>query len=391
MKNILIVGLGYVGLSTTFLLSKRNKILGLDSNKNHIKKLELKELPFKENLMQEYISDNNQNISFSSKKIIDFDKFDFIFLCLPTNFDENISSFDTSIVSEYVKEIATRSSRHLNIIIKSTVPIGYSNELQNLFPNLNIIFSPEFLRENSALEDSLKPSRLIFGGASEGILDNIVELYESCIEKKCEILRMDYDEAEAVKLFSNAFLATRVAFFNDIDTFAMKNNFSSKNIIKGLSLDSRIGDFYNNPSFGYGGYCLPKDTKQLRSQLDEYSNSIVSASVRANNKRKNFIARFILEKTKNNQTIGFYNLAMKKGSDNCKNASIREVIELVSKKREVIIYDDKIFDISFNDFALEDNFIEFEKKSDLIVTNRLDKRLKGTKTEVFSRDLFYRD
>lgn len=402
-KNIFIFGAGYVGLSLSCLLSQKHHVTLVDINKEKINLINNKKCPFKDKDISYFLTHKKLDL-FAKNNIEGISKADFIIICTPTDFNSEQNYFDTSSV-ESVIEQSLKNNKRAQTIIKSTIPIGFCDKMNEKFNVSNICFSPEFLKEGSALKDNLYPSRIILGGNKTNknkefayILNDLAlgSLNDDGginLNKKPEILFMSNKEAEAVKLFSNAYLAMRVAFFNELDSYAIKEKLVSKNIIQGVCDDPRIGNFYNNPSFGYGGYCLPKDTKQLKSTFSNIgNNNLVNSIVSSNQTRKEFIAddilKFALENSHKNidyLTIGIYKLSMKKDSDNMRSSSTLDIKNiLINKGAKVIVFDPN-YDGSVNDFK------EFIDKSDVILTNRLDKNLKPYINKIYTRDQFFRD
>lgn len=388
MQKIGVIGAGYVGMSIAILLSQQNEVVIIDIDKNKVDKINKKISPINDEYIEQYLNNNNLNIMAT----LDYNVlvgFDYVIVCTPTNYIEETNSFNTSSVESAIEKILEINSS-INIVIKSTIPIGYMDEIQKKYRK-NILFSPEFLREGQALYDNLYPSRII---VSPDIIEsrNFAELIQNCTLKKDVVtLFMNYKEAESVKLFSNTYLAMRVAFFNEVDTFAEIKGLDTKKIIDGVCLDLRIGDFYNNPSFGYGGYCLPKDTKQLLANFKDIPQKIISSVISSNNTRKHHIASMI--ENMNPNTIGIYRLIMKKNSDNYRESSIIDIIKILSDKGiNVIIYEPILKNIEIIETAFVENDLNiFKKKCDLIVCNRMDTELNDIIDKVYTRDIFYRD
>ena len=386
-KLITIVGAGYVGMSLSILLGKDNnhvKILEIDENK--VQQINDGLSTVKDELIERYISKDNLNISATLDPEEAFTDADYIVIATPTNYDEKTNKFDTESVKSTIKKVLTFSKNAI-IIIKSTIPIGYTEFLKEKFKTNRIIFSPEFLREGNALYDNLHPSRIIMGDNSSDAISFAEMLKNQSLKESTKIIYMSSKEAEAVKLFSNTYLAMRVAFFNELDSFAMENKLETFNLISGISEDPRIGNFYNNPSFGYGGYCLPKDTRQLLANYKNIPQNIIQAIVDSNSTRKDFIVQEILKfKPKK---IGIYQLAMKAGSDNFRSSSILSIIKRIKKYNiPMIIYEDQISDKSFNGVSVEKDIKIFKNSCDLILTNRITDDLSDVVDKVFTRDLF---
>ena len=389
--KITIIGAGYVGMSLAVLLSKKNEVKLLDIDEEKVSSINANQSPIFEADIIEALKTKDLNLSAFTDPEEAIRNSDFIFIATPTNFNESNNSFDTSIVEISIKNALKFSKPKSLIIIKSTVPIGFTETQSFNFKSDRIVFSPEFLREGKALIDNLYPSRFIIGGPENELTKSIAKIILDAVEDKdINCLYMSSKEAEAVKLFSNAFLAMRVAFFNELDTFAMEKNLSSLKIINGVSLDSRIGDFYNNPSFGYGGYCLPKDSKQLLTHYDGMSQSLIKSIIESNSLRKDYITNKI--KAINPKKIGIYRLIMKDGSENFRESAVLTLIErLHSGNSNMIIYEPKIADKFFMKIPIENDLNKFIQNTDLIIANRLNNDLKGCADKVFSRDLFQKD
>lgn len=387
MKLITVVGLGYVGLSLSCLLSKRNKVTGLDVDKLKISNINKRNKVFDNDINKSF--DSDLNLVATESKDLAFKDAELIIIAIPTNYDENIDFFDTAKLEELIKDIVSINSRAL-IVIKSTIPIGFTDKISKDLNTDKIIFSPEFLREGSALEDNLYPSRIIIGSDTSAA-KSFGELMKSeSLKKNVDVIYMSSKEAESVKLFSNAYLAMRVSYFNELDTFCEINNLNTANIIKGVSSDSRIGNYYNNPSFGYGGYCLPKDSKQLLSNFKGIPNKIIKAIVESNSTRKKYIANKIINKSAN--TIGIHRLIMKKGSNNFRSSSIIDIIDLlISHNKEIVIFEPMLNENDFKGIKVINDLKEFKKTADLIITNRLEHDLLDVKSKIYTRDIFDAD
>tara|TARA_B110000259_G_C14017279_1_gene401779 strand:+ start:552 stop:1718 length:1167 start_codon:yes stop_codon:yes gene_type:complete len=384
--KIAIVGLGYVGLANSMLLSQFNEVVGLDTSLKKIEQLNNKISPIDDKEIQDFLSNKKLNFTATINKQSTYKNAEIVIISTPTNYDPNTNFFDTSSVEDVIKDVLENNPIAL-MIIKSTVPVGFTSEIKIKYNCNNIIFSPEFLREGSALHDNLFPSRIIIGEKSDRAKMFADLLVRAAYKDEIKTLFTDSDEAEAVKLFSNAYLAMRISFFNELDTYTEVKNLDPKSIIQGIGLDPRIGDHYNNPSFGYGGYCLPKDTKQLRANFQDIPNSIISAIVESNTYRKDFIAQSVINK--NPETVGIYLLTMKTGSDNYKSSSIQGIIERIrSTVTKVIIYEPSFNDSRFYDLEVFKDLDEFKDKSDLIITNRMSKNLIDVSDKVYTRDIF---
>ena len=386
-RLITIIGSGYVGMSLSVLLSKGNnhvKILEIDKDK--VKKINDGLSTVRDELIEKHLAKDKSSISATLDPKEALTDADYFIVATPTNYDEKTNKFNTESVKSTVEKIL-KFSKNGTIIIKSTIPIGYTEYLKEEFKTNRIIFSPEFLREGNALYDNLYPSRIIIGDNSQTAVSFAEMLKSLSLKKSTKIIYMSSREAEAVKLFSNTYLAMRVAFFNELDSFAMENKLQTLNLISGISEDPRIGNFYNNPSFGYGGYCLPKDTKQLLANYKNIPQNIIQAIVESNSTRKDYIVKEILKYKP--KMIGIYQLAMKSGSDNFRSSSILSIIERIKKHNiPMIIYEDQILDKSFNGVNIEKDLHIFKNSCDLIITNRITDDLSDVVDKVFTRDLF---
>lgn len=395
-KKIIVFGMGYVGLSNAVLLAQHNEVVGIEINKEKVKMLNKKISPIKDAEIEEYLSTHNLNLKVCEANNEFAKDADFAIIATPTNFDEDKNFFDTSSVDMVLENLSKMESR-ATVVIKSTIPIGYTNKVKEKFDNLTIVFSPEFLREGKALKDNLYPSRIIVGcnQANEEEKQKATEfanlLAEGAIKKDMKVLTMNTLEAESVKLFSNTYLAMRVAYFNEVDDYAIKNNLNTREIVEGMCADPRIGDFYNNPSFGYGGYCFPKDTKQLKANYSGIPNSLIDSIVDSNVIRKEFIASTILEKTISSDTVGVYRLIMKSGSDNCRSAAIFDIIKMIAKERKVLIFEPSIKEAPFENCEIETDLSKFKEQSDIILANRIDDDIRDQLNKVYTRDIFGRD
>lgn len=382
--NICIVGLGYVGLSNLALLSKNNEITGVDNNQEIIDALESGRLHINEYGIRDQLLKYKKNINFATDINHVNKEVDVFIVAVPTNYDPITNHFDVSIIDSVITRIS-EINKNSYILIKSTVPVGYTEYISNKLDNKKIIFSPEFLREGMAFIDSLEPSRIIISGNDRG--SNLIqEIYtESIHNKNVDVLFMDSKEAEAVKLFSNTYLAMRVAFINELDNFCIANDLISKKIIDGVCLDPRIGAGYNNPSFGFGGYCLPKDTQQMSSMCEKLPNILIKSIYASNLARANYLYEDIKKTGKN--IIGIYKVAMKEGSDNHRSSSIFNIInKLKDYGCQIILYDESI--VELNDYEVMFDFNDFVEKSELILTNRLDEKLKPYSDKVYTRDVY---
>ena len=390
-KKITVIGAGFVGMSLAVLLSKVHDVRILEIDESKVNKINAKKSPINDHDISAALKNKNLNLSATTRPEEALLDSNFVFIATPTNFDESLNVFDTTAVETSIQKSLEFSNSESLIIIKSTVPIGFTEAQALKYDTNRIIFSPEFLREGMALHDNLYPSRLIIGGKENKINTFFSKIMIDVTEKKeFDILYMSATEAEAVKLFSNTFLAMRVAFFNELDSFSMEKNLSPFNIVKGISLDPRIGDYYNNPSFGYGGYCLPKDTKQLLSNYEDIPQTLIEAIIQSNEMRKDFLISKI--EGINPATIGIYRLIMKEGSENFRESAILSfVVKLQEHNHEIILYEPMIESDLYEGIPVHNNLEDFINNSDMIIANRLTGDLKNYEDKVFTRDLFHRD
>ncbi|EFS3143558.1 nucleotide sugar dehydrogenase [Campylobacter coli] len=386
--RICVVGAGYVGLANALMLCRNNDIVVLDIDVNKIKQINQRQSPIKDKMIEEYLINDKNKICATFDKKFAYEKCDYIIIATPTNYDENAQHFDTKSIESVMHDIVNFNKDAI-IIIKSTIPIGYTKYLKTVFDVKDIIFCPEFLREGNALYDNLYPSRIIIGSKGENAY-NVAKIFsDSVLKENVPVLFMDSDESESVKLFSNTYLAMRVSFFNELDTFAKSSKLNTEDIISGVCADPRIGNYYNNPSFGYGGYCLPKDTKQLLVNFRDIPNALTSAVIEANDLRKKFIIQQIL--SKNASVIGFYRLIMKHESDNFRNSVMLDLINEIQKYKQVVIYEPLIDGKQFNGCEIENDFEKFANKTEMIVANRLDKQLATCRDKVYTSDIYTSD
>ena len=388
--KIAIAGTGYVGLSLATLLSQYNEVVALDIVPEKVEMINNRISPIKDEYIEKYFKEKKLNLHATLDYKEAFSGAKFVIISTPTNYDERTNFFDTSSVEDIIKEVVSMYDDNIVMIVKSTIPVGFINNMKEKYHIDNIIFSPEFLREGKALYDNLYPSRIIIGEKSKRA-EEFGELLKSASLKDDVVVKyMDSTEAEAVKLFANTYLALRVAYFNELDTYAELKNLNTKDIIDGVCLDPRIGNYYNNPSFGYGGYCLPKDTKQLKANYKNIPENLISAIVESNNTRKEHIAKKIIDK--NPKIVGIYKLAMKSGSDNFRTSAIQDVMEIIkSNGIEIIIYEPTLEKEYFNNNKIIKNIEEFKTISDIILVNRYDDVLKDVKDKIYTRDIFLRD
>lgn len=386
--NITIVGTGYVGLSNAMLFAKQHQVIALDVDPNRVDLLSQRISPIHDNEISAYL---NSDIHFEATLDLSkaYSNAEVVIVATPTNYDEKTNYFDTSSIEQVLSDLKNHQSKAI-IVIKSTIPVGFTAQMRSQFPELNIVFSPEFLREGKALYDNLYPSRIVVGDKTDTglILGNLFK--SASLKPDVDVLLMDATEAEAVKLFSNTFLAMRVAYFNELDSYCELRGLNSKDIIQAVSLDPRVGTHYNNPSFGYGGYCLPKDTKQLLANYQDVPQNLIAAIIQSNTTRKDFIAKQIVARQP--KTVGIYRLVMKTGSDNFRESAIQGVMKrLKAKGIEVIVYEPVLNEATFFNSEVISELETFKLKSDVIIANRMTDDISDVINKVYTRDLFGAD
>jgi UDPglucose 6-dehydrogenase len=384
--NIHVFGAGYVGLSNAILLANQHDVTIHDINAQKIEKLKKRESVIIDDMLQEALKNSTLNATLSNIDLAT--KADIILLATPTNYDPNLNTFDTTSLNSIVEALAHNGYKNM-VVIRSTIPVGFTQNLQNLYPSIKFIFMPEFLREGQAYFDNLHPSRIVVGSIhKESQL--VSTIYLNLVATPCPVLQVGFSEAEAIKLFANTYLAMRVSFFNELDSYAEVRGLNTQNIIEGVSLDPRIGHFYNNPSFGYGGYCLPKDTKQLLANYNNVPQNLISAIVEANATRKDHIASMILKR--NPKVVGVYRLTMKSNSDNFRDSAIQGIMKRIKAKGiEVVVYEPFYHeDYFFNSRVIKD-INEFKLMSDVIITNRMHQDIEDVKDKVYTRDITQKD
>nr|BCN19444.1 putative dehydrogenase [Vibrio metoecus] len=387
--KIAVAGTGYVGMSNAVLLAQHNEVIAIDIDRDRVEKINNKKSTVADRDIDKFLVEKDLNLKATLDKRIAYENTDFVIVATPTDYDPETNYFNTKSIESVISDVIEVNDK-ATIVIKSTIPVGYTNQVREKFGTRNIIFSPEFLREGQALHDNLNPSRIIVGEKSDRAVMFAGLLERGAAKKNISILYTDSTEAEAIKLFSNAYLAMRVAYFNELDSYAEKYGLDSKDIIEGVCLDPRIGMHYNNPSFGYGGYCFPKDTKQLKANFIEVDNNLISAIVDSNETRKSIIAKNIIKLKP--EVVGIYRLIMKAGSDNYRSSAIQNIIEkLLIEGIKVVVYEPTLKETSFEGLEVINNLKDFKNISSVVVANRIEDNIRDISEKVYTRDIFNED
>ena len=388
--KIAVAGTGYVGLSLATLLSQKNEVIALDVIPEKVEKINNRISPIQDEYIEKYFKEKKLNLKATLDYKEAFEGAEFVIISTPTNYDEEKNFFDTSSVEDIIEKVLSMNDKNITMVVKSTIPVGYIEKIREEYVTDRIFFSPEFLREGKALYDNLYPSRIIVGDKGEKGKEFASLLKEASLKPDVETLFMNSTEAEAVKLFANTYLALRVAYFNELDTYAEIKGLNTKNLIEGVCMDQRIGDFYNNPSFGYGGYCLPKDTKQLKANYKDVPENLITAIVNSNATRKQHIVKEILSKEP--KIIGIYKLSMKKDSDNFRTSAIFDIIDmLIEKDKNIIIYEPQYENENYKNCKIVRDIKSFKENSSIIIANRIEDELADVMDKVYTRDIYFRD